>query len=52
MKCKLELNGGNQAQTAAQLDIGTATLYRRLKKYGVVGRFWNRQRTRTTELKS
>jgi DNA-binding NtrC family response regulator len=32
----LERNDGNQAQTAAQLDIGTATLYRKLKKYGVV----------------
>ena len=31
----LELHDGNQAKTAAQLDIGTATLYRKLKKYGV-----------------
>ena len=29
----LEANGGNQARTAAQLGIGTATLYRRLKQY-------------------
>ncbi|MDF1566362.1 MAG: sigma-54-dependent Fis family transcriptional regulator [Deltaproteobacteria bacterium] len=34
----LELNGGNQAQTARQLGIGSATLYRRLKKYGHVAR--------------
>jgi two-component system response regulator HydG len=26
-------NGGNQAQTAAQLGIGSATLYRKLKRY-------------------
>jgi len=31
----LEANGGNQAQTAEQLDIGTATLYRKLKHYGL-----------------
>ena len=29
----LARNGGNQAQTAQQLDIGTATLYRKLKKH-------------------
>ena len=29
----LRINGGNQARTAAQLGIGTATLYRKLKKY-------------------
>lgn len=33
----LELNGGNQTLTAKQLRIGTATLYRKLKKYGVNG---------------
>ena len=32
----LELNGGNQTQTAEQLGIGTATLYRKLKAYGWV----------------
>jgi len=32
----LDRNGGNQARTAEQLGIGTATLYRKLKKYGVV----------------
>jgi two-component system, NtrC family, response regulator HydG len=31
----LELNGGNQTRTAAQLQIGSATLYRKLKAYGV-----------------
>jgi DNA-binding NtrC family response regulator len=30
----LELNGGNQTRTAEQLEIGSATLYRKLKKYG------------------
>ncbi|MEZ4374236.1 MAG: helix-turn-helix domain-containing protein [Polyangiaceae bacterium] len=30
----LALNGGNQARTAVQLNIGSATLYRKLKKYG------------------
>ncbi|MCC6751521.1 MAG: sigma-54-dependent Fis family transcriptional regulator [Deltaproteobacteria bacterium] len=34
----LELNGGNQTRTAEQLRIGSATLYRRLKSYGVTGR--------------
>ena len=33
----LQLNGGNQARTARQLGIGSATLYRKLKKYGVSG---------------
>ncbi len=33
----LELNGGNQTRTAKQLGIGSATLYRKLKKYGVTG---------------
>lgn len=30
----LELNGGNQTRTAEQLGIGSATLYRKLKRYG------------------
>jgi transcriptional regulator with PAS, ATPase and Fis domain len=34
----LELNGGNQTRTAEQLRIGSATLYRKLKKYGLIGR--------------
>lgn len=32
----LQLNGGNQTQTAAQLQIGSATLYRKLKSYGLI----------------
>jgi two-component system, NtrC family, response regulator HydG len=31
----LELNGGNQTHTAEQLQIGSATLYRKLKSYGM-----------------
>jgi len=30
----LDLNGGNQTRTAEQLQIGSATLYRKLKSYG------------------
>jgi transcriptional regulator with PAS, ATPase and Fis domain len=33
----LEVNGGNQTRTAEQLRIGSATLYRKLRKYGLVG---------------
>ena len=33
----LALNGGNQTHTAAQLRIGAATLYRKLKSYGLIG---------------
>jgi len=33
----LQLNGGNQTHTAQQLRIGSATLYRRLKSYGLIG---------------
>jgi two-component system, NtrC family, response regulator HydG len=33
----LELNGGNQTHTAEQLHIGSATLYRKLKRYGLIG---------------
>lgn len=32
----LEQNDGNQTQTAKQLRIGTATLYRKLKSYGLI----------------
>jgi two-component system, NtrC family, response regulator HydG len=32
----LEANGGNQTLTAKQLQIGTATLYRKLKSYGLI----------------
>jgi len=34
----LELNGGNQTRTAEQLQIGAATLYRKLKRYGLIGK--------------
>ncbi len=34
----LELNGGNQTHTAEQLQIGSATLYRKLKSYGLTGK--------------
>jgi DNA-binding NtrC family response regulator len=33
----LALNGGNQTHTAEQLQIGSATLYRKLKSYGLIG---------------
>jgi len=33
----LELNAGNQTRTAEQLGIGSATLYRKLKSYGLIG---------------
>src|SRR5690349_11433906 len=33
----LEANDGNQTRTAAALKIGSATLYRKLKAYGVIG---------------
>ncbi|MBL9039736.1 MAG: sigma-54-dependent Fis family transcriptional regulator [Archangium sp.] len=33
----LELNGGNQTHTAEQLQIGSVTLYRKLKRYGLIG---------------
>jgi len=31
----LKLNGGNQTRSAEQLHIGSATLYRKLKNYGL-----------------
>lgn len=34
----LALNDGNQTVTAMHLQIGTATLYRKLKRYGVIGK--------------
>jgi len=37
----LELNQGNQTHTAEQLCIGSATLYRKLKSYGLI----NKKRT-------
>jgi DNA-binding NtrC family response regulator len=32
----LELHGGNQTRAAKQLGIGSATLYRKLKRYGLI----------------
>jgi DNA-binding NtrC family response regulator len=32
----LALNGGNQTRTSEQLQIGSATLYRKLKAYGLI----------------
>jgi DNA-binding NtrC family response regulator len=34
----LELNQGNQTHTAKQLEIGSATLYRKLKSYGLIAK--------------
>ena len=34
---KLAVNGGNQTRTAKQLRIGSATLYRKLKRWGLIG---------------
>jgi two-component system response regulator HydG len=34
----LQLCGGNQTQTAQKLHIGSATLYRKLKRYGLIGK--------------
>ena len=33
----LDLNHGNQTRTAEQLQIGSATLYRKLKSYRLIG---------------
>ena len=33
----LELNAGNQTRTAEQPRIGSARMYRKLKKYGLIG---------------
>ena len=42
----LKVNGGNQTHTAEQLKIGSATLYRKLKRYGmIVGKDPLRKRT-------
>jgi two-component system, NtrC family, response regulator HydG len=43
----LALNGGNQTHTAEQLRIASATLYRKLKSYGLIeGRHAARKRAR------
>ena len=39
----LQLNDGNQTRTAEQLKIGSATLYRKLKKYELIGKSPGRQ---------
>ncbi len=43
----LQRNTGNQTRTAKQLGIGSATLYRKLKAYGSMGKKAARRRTRT-----
>jgi len=43
----LALNGGNQTRTSEQLQIGAATLYRKLKSYGLIGRKASAQRDAT-----
>jgi DNA-binding NtrC family response regulator len=43
----LELNGGNQTRTAEQFRIGSATPYRKLKKYGLIGQSPGRTKTPT-----
>ena len=45
----LEANGGNQALTAQQLGIGSATLYRRLKRYGLARGRWPPLRLQGTD---
>jgi transcriptional regulator with PAS, ATPase and Fis domain len=44
----MDLNDGNQTRTAKQLGIGSATLYRKLKKYGLIGKS-PKGRNRTTK---
>ncbi|KMY67707.1 Fis family transcriptional regulator [Desulfocarbo indianensis] len=48
----LELNGGNQTRSAEQLGIGTATLYRKLKQYGLAGQQPTQRNKSTTGLKA
>jgi two-component system response regulator HydG len=43
----LAANGGNQTRTAEQLQIGLATLYRKLKSYRLGAKLPNRSRLRT-----
>ena len=48
----LELNGGNQTHTAEQLEIGSATLYRKLKSYGSIrGKRTAKKRARLNSLR-
>ena len=44
----LDLTDGNQTRTAQQLGLGAATLYRKLKKYGLLGKSQNGQHKMTT----
>jgi two-component system response regulator HydG len=44
----LALNEGNQTRTAEQLQIGSATLYRKLKGYGVSGTKRGEHKRRST----
>ena len=37
VRATLAVNAGNQTHTAKQLQIGAATLYRKLKSYGMIG---------------
>jgi DNA-binding NtrC family response regulator len=46
----LEQNGGNQTRSAEQLRIGSATLYRKLKKYGLIGQSPDRREESTNGL--
>ena len=48
----LELNNGNQTRTAEQLGIGTATLYRKLKQYGLTGQQTAKRNKSTSGLKA
>jgi two-component system response regulator HydG len=48
----LELNNGNQTRTAEQLGIGTATLYRKLKQYGLTGQQPAQRNKSTSGLKA
>jgi two-component system, NtrC family, response regulator HydG len=48
----LELNDGNQTRTAEQLGIGTATLYRKLKQYGLTGQQTAQRNKSTSGLKA
>ncbi|MGA9751735.1 MAG: sigma-54-dependent Fis family transcriptional regulator [Acidobacteriota bacterium] len=45
----LQLSGGNQTRTAEQLHIGSATLYRKLKSYGMIGKERAVRKERQTE---
>ena len=48
----LKLNDGNQTRTSKQLGIGSATLYRKIKKYGLVGQAGEQGRSKLTSQKN